>query len=52
MERDRNREYFLERARCERRKAGTCEDRAVAIAHLKMADEYDRRISQPAGLVA
>ena len=38
-------EYFIRRASEERRRAGVCEDNAVALAHLKMADEYERRAS-------
>jgi hypothetical protein len=38
-----DRTYFLSRARHERGVGSTCEDNAVALAHLKMADEYERR---------
>jgi hypothetical protein len=40
--------YFRERARQEREIALTCEDNSAALAHLRMADEYERRISEPA----
>lgn len=36
-------EYFARRAREERDRAIICEDNSAAIAHLKMADEYERR---------
>lgn len=35
--------YFLARARQEREIANICEDNAVALAHLRMAEEYERR---------
>jgi hypothetical protein len=38
-----DRSYFLSRARLERVIGSACEDNAVALAHLKMADEYERR---------
>ena len=40
-----DRDYYIRRASEERRRAGVCEDNAVALAHLKMADEYERRAS-------
>jgi hypothetical protein len=40
-----NRAYFTRRAREERQIAAICEDNAVALAHLKMADEYTKRIT-------
>ena len=36
--------YYRERARQERERAATCEDNAVALAHLKMAEAYDKRV--------
>jgi hypothetical protein len=36
--------YFRMRAQREREIAGSCHDNAVALAHLKMADEYERRL--------
>lgn len=36
--------YYQRRAREERERAGGCTDNTVALAHLKMADEYDKRI--------
>jgi len=41
-----NLDYFRRRAREEREIAATCEDNAIAMAHLKMADEYQRRIDE------
>ena len=41
-ERD-DRGYFLKRARHERDIANCSEDNAVALAHYRMADEYERR---------
>lgn len=38
-----DRAYFHRRAWQERQKASTCEDNAAALAHLQMADEYERR---------
>ena len=38
-----DRDYFARRAREERELAATCEDNAVAMAHLQMADEYSKR---------
>ncbi|MCP3732492.1 hypothetical protein M9978_18880 [Sphingomonas sp. MG17] len=35
--------YFRRRAREERERAATCEDNPAALAHLRMADEYERR---------
>lgn len=37
------RDYYLERARRERELGSCCEDNGAALAHLKMADEYERR---------
>jgi hypothetical protein len=36
--------YYRRRLVAERRAASVCEDNMVALAHLKMADEYQRRI--------
>ncbi|WP_423602585.1 hypothetical protein [Sphingomonas sp. MS122] len=44
MDRSRDYEYYRRRARDERHKASICEDNAVALAHFRMADAYDRRI--------
>jgi hypothetical protein len=41
-----DRAYYEARARQERVIAARCEDNAVALAHLRMADEYDRRIAR------
>lgn len=38
--------YFEARLRQERAIAATCEDNAVALAHLRMADEYERRLAE------
>jgi len=38
-----DREYFLRRARQEREIANRAEDNAVALAHSRMADTYERR---------
>ena len=38
-----DRAYFNRRAREERECANACEDRAAALAHSKMAEEYERR---------
>ena len=40
-----DRTYFEVRARQERAIGSTCEDNAVALAHLRMANEYERRIA-------
>ncbi len=37
-------EYFARRAKQEREVAATCEDNATALVHLRMADEYQRRL--------
>lgn len=43
---DRNdRAYYEARVRHERAIASTCEDNAVALAHLRMAEEYERRLA-------
>lgn len=36
-------DYLVARARQERAIASACEDDAVALVHLEMADEYERR---------
>ena len=41
-----NLDYFRRRADEERRIAATCGDSAVAAAHLKMADEYQKRVDE------
>jgi len=41
-----DRAYFTKRARQERERAATCEDNAAALAHLKLADEYSRRVDE------
>jgi len=38
-----NRIYYTQRAREERQRAVICEDNSAALAHLRMAEEYDRR---------
>ena len=37
-------EYLRHRAKQEREIAVTCEDNAIALAHFRMADEYQRRV--------
>jgi hypothetical protein len=39
----RDRAYFLSRAEQEREIASNCGDRTAAIAHLQLAEEYERR---------
>lgn len=39
-----DRTYFARRAREERERAAPCEDNSVALAHLRLADEYDRLV--------
>jgi hypothetical protein len=41
--RDPQLDYLQARARQERNIANTSEDNCVALAHLRMADEYERR---------
>jgi len=36
--------YFRRRAQREREIANICENNAVALAHLRMAEEYERRL--------
>ena len=38
-----NRIYYEQRAREERQRAVVCEDNSAALAHLRMAEEYERR---------
>ena len=53
-----DRPYFLHRAREERERAVICEDNVAAIAHLSLANEYEKRAAEiysklrTAGLVA
>lgn len=44
-----DREYFALRAEQERAIAKASKDNAVALAHFRMADEYDRRAAKAAG---
>jgi hypothetical protein len=44
---DSDHDYLSRRAAQEREIASTCEDNAVARAHLGMADEYERRTREP-----
>ncbi|GEM_PF-3483000 len=39
-----DRSYFQRRARAELAIASTCEDNAAALAHFRLADEYERRL--------
>jgi hypothetical protein len=39
-----DRSYFQRRARAELAIASTCEDNAAALAHFRLADEYERRV--------
>ncbi len=39
-----DRSYFQRRARAELAIASICEDNAAALAHLRLADEYERRV--------
>ncbi|MDB5677096.1 hypothetical protein [Sphingomonas bacterium] len=41
-----NLDYFRRRAHEERQIAATCEDNAVTAAHLKMAEEYQKRVDE------
>lgn len=44
MSRDKDdRAYYAQRARQERERANACQDKAVALPHLKLAEEYERR---------
>jgi hypothetical protein len=38
-----DRAYFIRRSREERERATICDDISVALVHLAMAEEYDRR---------
>lgn len=46
-----DRAYWLRRAREERDLGNHCEDNAVALIHLRFADEYERRAAQPAAQI-
>lgn len=37
--------YFERRAKQEREIASKCQDRAVALTHLNLADAYERRLA-------
>lgn len=41
-----DRAYFARRAREERKYGSTCEDNTAAVAHLKLADEYEKRANE------
>lgn len=43
--------YYIRRARQERHRAGTCEDNAAALAHFKLAEEYERRVQDTAPVI-
>ncbi len=45
-ERLNDREYFALRAAQERALGNCCEDNSAALAHFRMADEYDRRSAE------
>lgn len=47
-----DREYFTLRAAQERTIASACRDSAVALAHIRMAEEYDRRAQRAAERIA
>jgi hypothetical protein len=36
--------YYRQRAQREREMAGSCQDNGAALAHLRMAEEYERRV--------
>lgn len=38
--------YYQKRAQQERKRAAICEDNTVALAHLRMADEYELRVRE------
>jgi hypothetical protein len=38
--------YYQKRAQQERERAAICEDNTVALAHLRMADEYELRVQE------
>jgi hypothetical protein len=44
-----NHAYFSRRAREERERAAICEDNSAALAHLQMAEEYDKRCADSHG---
>jgi hypothetical protein len=41
-----DRDYFALRAAQERAMANSCEDNSAALAHFRMAEEYDRRAAK------
>ncbi len=41
------RDYFIRRAREERVMAVECNDDSAALAHLRMAEEYESRLNFP-----
>lgn len=41
-----DRDYFAKRAAQERAIASTCEDNSAALAHFRLADEYERRAAE------
>lgn len=43
MENLQERTYLLNRAKRERAMASTCDDNSAALAHSRMAEEYERR---------
>lgn len=45
-----DRAYFTARAQRERAIGSTCEDNALALVHLQMADEYERRAARVASI--
>jgi hypothetical protein len=47
-----DRSYFLNRASRERELAARCIDNAAALAHCRMADEYERRVAMLSERVA
>jgi len=47
MEDSQERAYLLIRARREREMASTCDDNSAALAHSRMAEEYERRAARP-----
>ncbi|NML07991.1 hypothetical protein [Sphingomonas sp. G-3-2-10] len=49
MARSEDHDYYRQRASKERALASASIDRSAAIIHLKMAEEYDRRLEQRHG---
>jgi len=49
-----DRAYFLKRAREERDRAAGCQDNVAALVHLRLADEYAKRVeglaAEPQGM--